>query len=165
MSSIPLEHLDVVIKRAKLQSCLLLIARGGMIRAGKSLRGSFPRATEWHSSGSDHRPSGLRVPGHRRKLLTAWSTTAPPEPNIHCAPQHTPSAHCRARQRLCARCVVRGGAVRRLGPRLHTLSPTSAPAPQAATWRLGEVPPPCLLPPRSRAPPRPLVPNDIKVTL
>lgn len=61
MSSIPLEHLDVVIKRAKLQSCLLLIARGGMIRAEKSLRGSFPRATEWHSSGSDHRPSGLRV--------------------------------------------------------------------------------------------------------
>ena len=28
MSSIPLEHLDEVIKRAKLQSCLLLIAGG-----------------------------------------------------------------------------------------------------------------------------------------
>ena len=44
MSSIQVEHLDVVIKRAKLQSCLLLIARGGMIRAGKITPRKFPES-------------------------------------------------------------------------------------------------------------------------
>ena len=45
MSSIQVEHLDVVIKRAKLQSCSLLIARGGgMIRAGKITPRKFPES-------------------------------------------------------------------------------------------------------------------------